>query len=154
MKKIDALVKPLTQTALVGDGYYIASLILDWDRIVGTQLSTISRPEKIIFPRTKRFFEDHAPGVLHLQISHSAYAMELTFQQEMIIERINIYFGKNVVDSIILKHGGKAFKQPNFEQNHPITTNQVSADIFKAVNKINDPELQQALLSLAKHIKF
>ena len=154
MKKIDKLVKPLTQNALVGDGYFIASLLLDWDKIVGTKLSTISRPEKIIFPKKKQFFEGQPAGTLHLQITHSAFAMELNFQQEMILEKINVYFGKAVIHSIILKHGGKPFKDATVAPLRPMTPTPISGDILKTVNKINDPALQQALLSLAKHIKF
>lgn len=154
MKKIETFVKPLTQQALVGDGYYIATLMLDWDKIVGEKLSAITRPEKIIFPKKKQFFEEQPAGNLYLQVSHSAFAVELSFQQEMIIEKVNIYFGKPIAEKITIKHGGKLFKERDSVQTHPITHPQISSDILKAVNQIDNVDLQQALLSLAKHIKF
>lgn len=155
MKKIETLVKPLTQQALVGDGYYIATLMLDWRKIVGEQLSIIARPEKIIFPKKKQLLSAALEGNLHLRLNHSAFAIELSFQEALITEKVNVYFGKEVIDKITLKHGGKSLETLDFFSSTTVVTPpQISSDILKAVNQIDNIELQQALLSLAKHIKF
>jgi len=151
MKKVEGLIKHISSNLLKGDGYYIASLILDWPKIVGDQLSTIAKPEKIVFPK-RRYSDEMSPGILHLKVVHSAYAFELSYQQELLIERVNSFFGKKLVEKLVFKHGNAMKVETIFPQKErPSVT--VSSDILRAVNHVEDSSLQQALLSLAKHLK-
>ncbi|MBX9976987.1 MAG: DUF721 domain-containing protein [Alphaproteobacteria bacterium] len=147
MKKIESLVQKITDKAIKGDARFIVQLILEWPKIVGPHLSTLTHPEKIIFKN--KIYED---GRLHVQVIHSAYAFELSMQQDTLIARINGFFGRELVGKIILKHGGHVFKTLSPTTAISVTPAHISQDILKAVNHVGDFDLQQALLSLAKHL--
>ncbi len=148
MKTIESLLQKITNQAIKGDARFIVQLILDWPKIVGSHLSTITKPEKIIF--APKCFEN---GRLHIQVKHSAYAFELSMQQESLVLKINGFFGKNLINKILFKHGGAVFKDKTPIETTMITPPHVSHDIIKAASHIRDHDLQQALLSLAMHLR-
>ncbi len=155
MKAIESLVRKITDQAIKGDARLTVQLTLDWPKIVGPHLSTITHPEKIIFAQRV-----HENGRLHLHIIHSVYAFELSMQQDILIKRINGFFGKNLVAKILFKHGGNVFNVLK-ELPHsstvsstviPVATPRTHREVFEAANHVKDPDLREALLSIAKHL--
>lgn len=154
MKKISNLLKPLTQKMIQGERYYSAALMLDWEKIVGEKLFSLTQPEKIIFGKST--YANHTPtGILSLHVRHSAVAMELTFQEEVIREKINGYFGKKIIQKIKFKHSGTVLQNSVSKKNpsnHVRPPSPISPEILTLVDQIADQGLQQALLSLAGYI--
>lgn len=96
-RPVGEMIPGLTKRALGKYGFGQTALITDWPRVVGERLATFSRPLKITFPRGQRI-----GGLLHIQVV-GAMALELQHMEEILIDRINTYFGYGAVASIRLK---------------------------------------------------
>lgn len=147
MKKIEFLIQHLTNKIVRGERRQIFQLILEWPKIVGPNISTITSPLKIVFNRYSPTPLEN--GKLHLQVSHSVYAFEISMQQKYIIECINGFFQKPLVQSIFLSHRSKGIPLPKKQEpSHPLTQ-----EMLKSINKTDDLELQQLLFSVAQSLK-
>ncbi|MBX9590650.1 MAG: DciA family protein [Hyphomonadaceae bacterium] len=100
-RAVGSFLPSLTTKALQKYGISAASLIMDWPAIVGRELAQHAVPERIKWPRTAepRDEEDAGPpparrpgAVLVLRVD-SAKALDVQYQGQQIIERINAYFG-------------------------------------------------------------
>jgi hypothetical protein len=79
----------------------LAEIIINWPRIVGAELSGIASPMKIYSIREK----GEQVNVLMVQADSSAAGLKLSYQQELVIERIAIYFGHKAVHRLKIKTG-------------------------------------------------
>lgn len=79
----------------------LAEIIINWPRIVGADLATIASPIKIYSTREK----GEQVNVLMVQADSSAAGLKLSYQQELVIERIAIYFGHRAVHRLKIKTG-------------------------------------------------
>lgn len=141
MKSFQGLLKKVATPICQQHGFIQASLLLEWDVIVGEKFSKICQPEKIVFPHQKR-----NNGLLYVGTS-SAFAPELSYLEAMIIDIVNKYYGYNAISRLIIRH--KKIKPPSSKK---IPVNQVEeADknlIEEQVQSIEDPILQTALRNL------
>lgn len=76
----------------------LAELIIDWKKIVGEKFSKNSIPTKII--RSKE--SGKYINILYINTENSSVAMEISYQKEIILERISVYMGYKSVDKIII----------------------------------------------------
>ena len=79
----------------------LAEIIINWPRIVGAELSGNASPMKIYSTREK----GEQINVLMVQADSSAAGLKLSYQQEIVIERIAIYFGHKAVHRLKIKTG-------------------------------------------------
>ena len=79
----------------------LAEIIINWPRIVGGELSSNASPMKIYSIREK----GEQINVLLVQADSSAAGLKLSYQQELVIERIAIYFGHKAVHRLKIKTG-------------------------------------------------
>ena len=79
----------------------LAEIIINWPRIVGVELSGNASPLKIYSTREK----GEQINVLMVQADSSAAGLKLSYQQELVIERIAIYFGHKAVHRLKIKTG-------------------------------------------------
>ena len=70
-------------------------ILSEWKNIVGQDLAEHSLPEKISFAKDQR---DN--GVLHLAVTSGAFAIEISHNTPLILEKINTYFGYKAVTKI------------------------------------------------------
>jgi len=71
-------------------------IMINWPKIVGLKFSSISYPLKISKSRDK----GKEINILHIQVKNSSIALEMSFQQEIIIERIALYLGFKLISSM------------------------------------------------------
>ena len=76
----------------------LAEIIMNWTKIVGYNLSQKSNPFKISTYREK----DIKINVLYIRTDNAALSLEMSFQQEIIIERIAIYLGFKAIHKLRL----------------------------------------------------
>jgi len=76
----------------------LANIIINWDKIVGSEFKSKIYPIKISSAHTGK----KQIHVLHIKVDNASLAVELSFQQEMIIERIAIYLGFKAIDRLHL----------------------------------------------------
>ena len=79
----------------------LAEIIINWPRIVGADLSSNVSPMRIYSAREK----GEQVNVLLVQADSSAVGLKLSYQQELVIERIAIYFGHRAVHRLKIKTG-------------------------------------------------
>lgn len=128
-----------------------------WAEIVGTFFAKYSQPEKIT--KIPQFYEnqesEHQKKVLHVNVS-SGVAVEFQHFQNKIIEKINSFFGYQVIHQIIIN-------QKFFPKNSDAETMKISKldnnlsdkkinEIKDTIQKINDKELEKSLLNLGLSI--
>lgn len=76
----------------------LAEIIINWNKIVGVKFSTSSNPVKIIKMREK----GGMVNIFHIHTTNSSLSMEMSFQKEVIIERIAVYLGFKAIHSLRL----------------------------------------------------
>lgn len=78
----------------------LAEIIINWNKIVGAEISAHASPIKIYTIREK----SQELNVLLIHTASSAIGLKLSYQQEIIIERIAIYFGHKAIHRIKIKN--------------------------------------------------
>lgn len=126
-------------------GFVENKIITDWDLIVGKDLGNCSTPKKISFAK-----EQKSNGVLHVEVYDSGIAMEMTYMEPVIIEKISVYFGYKAIQKIkIVQRPGGQFKV--YEEKKVIERNlsdEKKAILDSYLDEIEDEELKAALNSL------
>lgn len=74
----------------------LAELITNWPSIVGTKFSTKSYPIRISSSKEK----GAKRSLLVIGVENSSLSMEMSFQQDIIIERIAVYLGYKAIHKI------------------------------------------------------
>lgn len=98
MKPISEDINQLVRKIFVKKDPILAEIIINWAKIVGLKFSRIAFPIKISRSYEKR----NKINVLHVQASNSSLSMEMSFQQDIIIERMTVYLGFKAVDKLKL----------------------------------------------------
>mgnify|MGYP001055958200 CR=1 FL=1 len=80
----------------------LAELIVNWSKVVGVKFSSNSMPLKIVSSREK----GAKINILYIQAENSSVSMEMSYQQELIIERIAIYLGYKGIHKIRMSARG------------------------------------------------
>ena len=76
----------------------LAEIIINWEKMVGIQFSRQSRPLKI----TNSYEKGQRINVLYIEVTSSALSVELSYQQDLILERVAVYLGHKGIHKIKL----------------------------------------------------
>lgn len=93
MKSLKDSINYVLRSVISQKSKVLAEIVINWPRIVGTELSELSYPLKIYSTREK----GQQVNVLIVKSESSAAGLKLSYQQELIIERIAVYFGHKAV---------------------------------------------------------
>ncbi len=77
----------------------LAEIMINWPKIVGVEFASIIEPVRIYSAREKA----SQVNVLLVRAFSSAAGLKLAYQQEIIVERIAIYFGHKAIHRIKIK---------------------------------------------------
>lgn len=147
-KQLSSLVDSITRPVFERRGFLEGRLIMDWAFIAGEKLALYTLPQRIVFPDK----ETKTNGVLHLQVSNSAIAMELSYMEPVLLEKIAVYLGYKAIGRI------KAHLKPQLlpvieKEKRPLALSPEKSQLLtETVNQIDDPGLRDALYRLGKHI--
>lgn len=89
------IVNPVFKTRGLMEG----RIITHWSQIVGERFSAFSLPEKITFPKGKK-----NEGMLHLTVT-SAGSLLLQSVHDLVLDKINTFFGYKALSKIYMTHG-------------------------------------------------
>jgi len=106
MKPIQQVVPGILKSIAYKRGFSAPQIILEWEMIVGQQVSTYCRPIRVTYPFGKR-----SEGNLELAIL-PAWATVVSQNVQLYIDRINVYFGYQAIKSVKLFHTLKIKKRP------------------------------------------
>ena len=138
-KLVHRIVTPISQR----QGFAKAAILLDWPKIVGSQMQQFCQPIRVAFAPNQR-----TGGKLHVRVP-SAMAQQITYLEPMIIERINGYFGYRAISRLVL-HQQSVFKLP--EGTTPKAPRKDLPPPIK-VDVPDHPDLAEALGRLGRHFK-
>ena len=149
MRPVAAALPKIAAKAIGKRGFAEATLLTDWDRIVGRELAKVSQPEKLSFPPGER-----SKGTLHIRVQ-GGVATELQHLEPQVIERINGHFGYGAVARLKLTHA--PLQQPRRRRTRlippsPPPTAEQRGALDKVLAEVEDPEVKQALERLGKAI--
>lgn len=97
----DIIAEPLS-AACRKRGFATLDLVAHWPDIVGPALAETTAPDQLAWPRRPKGLieeETHEPAVLTVRCTGAA-AMRLSLEAQLVIERINTFFGYRVVGRI------------------------------------------------------
>ncbi|MBP9752679.1 MAG: DUF721 domain-containing protein [Proteobacteria bacterium] len=144
-KNLSSVIQKVAKPHLQKGGYAFATLILDWEKIVGTKIAILTKPKKLTFPKGQG-----NPGLLQLQVEPGA-ALMIGFQKGIILEKIRTFYGKQLVFDITFDQ--KSLSKAKSVTLKPIEKkNVVSLELRENLNAIEDNDLKEALLSLSLYI--
>lgn len=77
----------------------IAEMVINWHKIVGSEIAASTTPSNIYSTKEKGL----QINILYINTQSSAVALKLSYQQEIILEKIAVYFGYKVAHKIRTK---------------------------------------------------
>jgi len=131
--------------AFAKQGFASVELVTRWPQIVGAEIAAHSQPEKIQWPRTPQARNAPEPGTLLLRVEGPA-ALEIQHLSDVILARVNQFFGWQAVDGVRLRQAPlsrRAERRPR-----PAPDPAAMTRIAAAMPEIEDEKLRQALARL------
>ena len=112
----------------------------EWPAIAGAQWSTASWPVAL-----------GRDGALKLRVAGAA-ALELQHGAPLLVERVNLYFGRAVVSRLVLQQGPLPLAaERRGRQPRPLSAGEESA-LDARLSEIADPDLKAALSRLGRAV--
>ncbi len=164
-QRVGAIVPRLTKPLFQKFGFATHAVVTDWEKIVGPDFASFTRPEKLKWPRKKdELPEDSeaydrgsqlAPGKIHAQSADQGAtlvlrvegprAIEIQFYGEQIMDRINAYYGYRAVTDLRILQAPltadtKTSQKPVRRKAKPR---------YQGLNGIENSDLKQALAQMA-----
>ena len=136
--------------AFAKQGFASVELVTRWPQIVGAEIAAHSQPEKIQWPRTPQARNAQArnapePGTLLLRVEGPA-AVEIQHLSEVILQRVNQFFGWQAVASVRLRQAPLARRAE--PRPLPAPDPAAAARIAATLPEIRDEKLREALARL------
>lgn len=139
---LNKMLHPILKPTLSKRGLAEATILLDWNKIVEDEIAALSYPEKVMYSPGKK-----SKGTLLLNVDPSA-ALQLQYSLDLIIDRINGYYGYEAISRI------KLLQQPLPSKSFSTSSSSRKKDLNPfdeiSLEGIHDPELKEALINLAK----
>lgn len=143
------LLPALTKDILGRKGMLFGKLLAEWPHIAGSDFADKCRPLELKFAKKT---DQKSQAVLHLAVD-SAFALEISYQKSLLMERLNVFFGYSAIKDI------KIIQQTKVTDNRPVRrsptrplTTEENDFIEKIISDIKESDLQIALKNLGKAI--
>jgi hypothetical protein len=148
LRPLAQIAKPQLATALKGAGFSVYEIITHWEAIIGTQFAPFTQPLKIKFPQKTEGKGTPEAGTLYL-LCESSFILEVQHSKNLILERVNSYFGWRSLSQIRISQGTvrRAAERPDFS---PLPREE--ARIAAQMGSYENKELEAALKSFGSHI--
>jgi hypothetical protein len=148
-KPLSVLLGDVFSDAYARQGFAARELVTRWGEIAGPQISAHCEPFKLQWPRPVDG-QPQQPATLVLRVE-GPMALEIQHSSEMILERVNRFFGWNAVGRLALRQG------PLSRRLRPAATPAPDAgkveEVARTLSSVEDEELRAALARLGASIK-
>jgi hypothetical protein len=131
--------------AFAKQGFASVELVTRWPEIVGAEIAAHSQPETIQWPRGPQAKSAPEPGTLLLRVEGPA-AVEIQHLSEVILQRVNQFFGWQAVASVRLRQAPLARRAES--RPLPAPDPAATARIAATLPEIRDEKLREALARL------
>ena len=137
---VSAYVKPLYKNR----GFYDVRLIQDWHHIVGEKLANKTVIDRITYGNNT--------GTLHIK-TVGAFATELSYQTEYIIQKVNAYVGFMAIGAIKIHHNLPIwYLEKSQKQVKSRTKQAVPRTDIPNIESITDENLKNSLRLIAGYV--
>ena len=123
-----------------GGGGVLARLKAEWPAIVGAQLAAATWPDRL-----------SRDGVLKLRIP-GTLAPDLQHRAPLLIERINLYFGRAAISRLVLVQAPLPLPSAPARRAPPPLPASEAQSLDRQLDAVADPELRAALARLGRLI--
>jgi hypothetical protein len=148
-KPLSVLLTDVFSDAYAKQGFAARELVTRWAEIAGPEISAHSEPLKIQWPRPVEGQPQEA-ATLVLRVE-GPMALEIQHASDVILERVNRYFGWSAVGRIALRQAPLSRRKPPTASRTP-DPNSV-AKVAETLSSVEDEELRAALARLGASIK-
>ena len=123
-------------------------MMADWVSIAGPEVAAQTIPIDLKFSKKG----EASQGVLHLAVQ-SAFALELSYQKNLLIERLNGFFGYPAVKEIKIIQNSEIMNKKKQQKPPPMPLTATElGKLDEITSKIKENDLQTALKNLGKAI--
>jgi len=128
-------------------GFADAAIVNDWSVIVGKHLAGHSAPEKIHYSQGRK-----DKGTLHLRIDNGGLATYVQHQGEILIDKINAYFGYAALERIHINQGPLPERPARGLPDIPPLPESAERELSEYLSAVKDDDLHQALQGLGRAV--
>lgn len=147
-RALATFVPRLTRPVLRGFSRAEATLLMDWEEIVGPEIAPFTQPIKLTFPKR----DERLEATLHLRVD-PAMAQDLQHSGDLLVERINTHFGYSLIARLRLQQAPVTSRQrrPPLGLVSELPPERAQG-LQKRLSNIEDPGLREALERLARAV--
>jgi hypothetical protein len=148
-RPLSDLVPGLTKDILGRKSLLFGKLLAGWPDIAGAEMAAKTTPLDLKFAKK---LDQKSQATLHLAVQ-SAYALEISYQKSLLIERLNMFFGYPAIRDIkmIQQTDIMSNKKPSSASIRPLTVQEEQV-LEGMVAAVQENDLQTALKNLGKAI--
>lgn len=157
-RPIADLVPALTKDAFGRKNMLFGKMLAEWEHIAGPDIAAQTTPLELKYSRPAKKAEGTTaaktpPKATLVLAVQPAYALELSYQKDLLAERLNVFFGYPAIKEIkIVQHSGVMDNKKVKAPLHRPLTMQEQQKIDTLVSDIQENDLQIALKNLGKAI--
>ena len=148
-KPLSVLLGKVFSDAFEKQGFASRELVTRWAEIAGPNVAAHSEPLKIQWPRPVEG-QPQEPATLILRVE-GPMALEIQHTSDVILERVNRFFGWNAVGRIALRQAPLTRKPPSRAIKGPDAAS--IAKVAEGLGAVEDDDLRAALARLGASIK-
>jgi len=120
-------------------GYNFSSIVDNWTKMVGKDISNYC------YPNTIKTTRDMNNGILILNVIHGN-ELDVEYKKQEIIDKINSFFGFKCIKEIKLK----IIQKKQILQKTKGTSHKISSQYIEKLNSVKNQELKKSLNKLIK----
>ena len=148
-KPLSVLLSDVFSDAYAKQGFAARELVTRWAEIAGPEISAHSEPLKIQWPRPVEG-QPQEPATLVLRVE-GPMALEIQHASDVILERVNRFFGWSAVGRLALRQAPLLRRKPPTASRAPDA--KAVAKVAETLSSVEDEELRAALARLGASIK-
>ncbi len=147
-RRLSELAHGLLAESFKRQGFASTELVTRWPEIVGREIAEHAEPIKLQWPRAAEG-EPNEPATLVLRVEGPA-AIEIQHQSNIVLERINRFFGWQAVGWLALRQAPLK-RRP--VRTLPKADREAEARVAATLTDVNDDDLRGALARLGAAVK-
>jgi len=148
-KPLSAMLGDVLTAAYAKQGFAARELVIRWAEIAGSEIAAHAEPLKMQWPRSVDG-QPQEPATLVLRVE-GPMALEIQHSSDVILERVNRFFGWHAVGRLALRQGPLS-RRPKPKRPPPPDPKAV-AQIAESLTAVEDDALRDALARLGAAIK-
>src|ERR1700733_4226011 len=148
-KPLSVLLSDVFSDAYAKQGFAARELVTRWGETPGPEIAAHSEPLKIQWPRPVEG-QVQEPATLVLRVE-GPMALEIQHESDVILQRVNRFFGWSAVGRLALRQGPLSRRGPPKRPSAPDA--QSVAKVAATLSAIEDEQLRAALARLGASIK-